>query len=73
MATIAPVPISYFLNWIEKVTGWNDFLEHHDLGDLERKLGFRVKSERFGLYRIVGDRERNETRAFVDKLLEDYP
>ena len=69
---IKPVPISYFLGWIEKVTGWNYFLENHDLGDLERELGFRVKGERFGLYRIVGTEEIEDTRRFVDKLLEDF-
>lgn len=68
--TIQPVPISYFLNWIEKVTGWNDFLENHDLGDLEWKLSFRVKEERCGLYRIISTEEREDIRRCVDELLK---
>lgn len=68
---IKPVPITFFLNFIERVTGWNDFLENRDIGDLEYKLGFRVREQRLGLYRIVGDEEREDTSKYIDKLLRD--
>lgn len=40
------VPIEYFLNFIEKATGWDDFLESKDIGDIERKLSMVPREPR---------------------------
>lgn len=64
-----PVPITHFTNFIEALTGWDNFFDH-DLGDLEWKLDIRAKGEHLGLYRLVSYKERKDTREFVDKLLD---